>query len=354
MSRKFVTNPWTKIPHGHARTELMALRDLIQIKGLDCSIISETDDFGDVFVDNSDLLIELQFFTMNPLYTFLRFWNIRRYFKSTISKFNFLSEPGDDLIVSSANFEQFVIAAVFFGQQDLYIRVFSCPEKKLSKLHKNFIKFFLRSQNFRIGTETQEIANWFKDNLDLDTKIVPPLNKLRNQSIPESIIHINSQQRAIGIFYPVTSTVDIEELQKIISIFNIEDVHVKFPTEIPKKLAYENVKIIKNGISDLELNSRINSLDAVILMNHNYINRGSGLLTLCMSLGKLIYVFEDNNFVISYKERYPLISVQNSEQIAQQYNMERFWDSDKEKLKNISINFVEYVNTSWEEFLNAR
>ena len=354
MPRKFVTNPWTKIPHGHARTELIALRDLINAKLLDSSIISETDDFGDVLVENDDLLIQSRFFKMNPLYTILRFWNIRKYFKVTIGKFNLVAKPDDDLIISSVNFEQFVIAAVFFGRQELYIRVFSCPARKMSKLQKIVLKHLLRTQNFSIGSETQEIARWFKNNLDLHTKIVPPLNKLRNQSIPESTIQINSQQRTIGIFYPVTSTVNIEEFQKIVSIFNIEEVHVKFPTEIPKKLAYENIKIIKNGVSDFELNSCIMSMDAVILMNHNYENRGSGLLTLCMSLGKLIYVFDDNNFVSSYKELYPLISVRDADQIAEHHKMNRLLDIDTENLKEISSNFVEYVNTSWEAFLNVR
>ena len=129
---------------------------------------------------------------------------------------------------------------------------------------------------------------------------------------------------------------------------------MKFPTEIPKKLAYENIKIIKNGVSDFELNSCIMSMDAVILMNHNYENRGSGLLTLCMSLGKLIYVFDDNNFVSSYKELYPLISVRDADQIAEHHKMNRLLDIDTENLKEISSNFVEYVNTSWEAFLNVR
>jgi hypothetical protein len=167
-------------------------------------------------------------------------------------------------------------------------------------------------------------------------------------------ISASSQQRTVGIFYPVTSTVNIEEFKKIISIFHAEDVHVKFPIEIPINLNYKNVKIIKNGISDFDLNEIIMDMDAIILMNHNYINRGSGLLTLCMSLGKLIYVFDDNNFVSSYKERYPLISVRNAYQIDEHHKANGLRDVDKEKLKHLSRDFVEYVNTSWEIFLNVR
>jgi hypothetical protein len=170
MPRKFVTNPWTKMPHGHARTELIALRDLLKVKQLESSILSEADDFGDVLVENYDLSVRSRFFKMNPLYTILRFWNIRKYFKATIIKFNSVSESGDDLIISSVNFEQFVIAAVFFGQQDLSIRVFSCPGRNLSKLQEKFLKHFLRNQKFSIGSETREIAHWFQKNLDLSGK----------------------------------------------------------------------------------------------------------------------------------------------------------------------------------------
>ena len=353
MPRKFVTNPWTKIPHGHARTELIAVRDLLKVKQLESSILSETDDFGDVLVENDDLLFKSQLFKMNPLYTILRFWNTRKYFKATINKFNFIAESGDDLIITSVNFEQFVIAAVFFGRQDLYIRVFSCPVRNLSKLQKNLLKHFLKKQKFSIGSETQEIANWFQENLDLGTQIVPPLNKLANQNMTDRNISDNSQHRTIGIFYPVTSTVDLEEFKKIISIFDTEDVHVKFPIEIQINLNYENVKIIKNGISDFELNEIIMHMDAIILMNHNYTNRGSGLLTLCMSLGKIIYVFDDNNFVSSYKEKYPLIIVRDAYQIDEHYKMNGLKHVDKEKLKYLSRDFVKYVDTSWVIFLNG-
>lgn len=353
MPRKFVTNPWTKIPHGHARTELIAVRDLLKVKQLESSILSETDDFGDVLVENDDLLIKSQLFKMNPLYTIFRFWNTRKYFKATINKFKVVAETGDDLIISSVNFEQFVIAAVFFGRQDLYIRVFNCPAGNLSKVQKNLLKHFLKKQRFSIGSETQEIANWFQENLDLGTQIVPPLNKLGNQNMTVRNISDISQQRNIGIFYPVTSKVDIEEFKKIISIFHAEDVHVKFPIEIPINLNYENLKIIKNGISDFELNEIIMDMDAIILMNHNYINRGSGLLTLCMSLGKIIYVFDDNNFVSSYKEKYPLISVRDAYQIDEHHKLNGLRDVDKKKLKHLSRDFVKYVDKSWEIFLNV-
>lgn len=353
MPRKFVTNPWTKIPHGHARTELIAVRDLLKVKQLESSILSESDDFGDVLVENDDLLVKSLLFKMNPLYTILRFWNTRKYFKATINKFNFVAESGDDLIISSVNFEQFVVAAVFFGRQDLYIRVFSCPERNLSKLEKNLLKHFLRKQKFSIGSETKEIANWFQENLDLSTQIVPPLNKLVIESTTDRNISDSSQQRTIGIFYPITSTVDIGEFKKIMSIFHAEDVHVKFPIDIPINLNYENVKIIKNGISDFELNGIIMHMDAIILMNHNYVNRGSGLLTLCMSLGKPIYVFDDNNFVSSYKERYPLISVRDAYQIEEHYKMNDLRDVDKQKLEYLSRNFVKYVDRSWVRFLNV-
>jgi len=355
MSQKFITNPWTKVPHGHARTELIALKHLMKANRQDCSIISDTEDFGDLLLEgNDDPWIKLKIFNMNPLYTIRRLWKIQRSLNATIEKFRLVSKSDDDLIFSSVNFEQFIIAAVFFNQYELWIRVFSCPSRRLSKFQRILVKKFLKTQNFRIGTETKEIANWFKDNLDIRTQIVPPLNRLRNQGTSKENSANFSLQRNIGVFYPVTSSVIVEELQEIINIFRDEEVKVKFPTNVPKGLPHSGIKTINNGISDDELSSCIKSLDAVILMNHNYVNRGSGLLTLCMSLGKIIYVFDDNNFVNSYKEIYPLINVQNTSEIAEHYKFNGFVGNDKEKFKKIGEDFVEYVNTSWETFLDVR
>jgi hypothetical protein len=355
MSRKFITNPWTKVPHGHARTELILLKDLMNANLQDCSIISDTEDFGDIFLSgNDDAFIESKIFNMNPLYTIGRFWKIQKSLKATLEKFRLVSKSDDDLIFSSVNFEQFIMAAVFFRQYKLSIRVFNCPSRGLSKFQKILVKKFLKTQNFRIGTETKEIANWFKDNLDIRTQIVPPLNRLRSQGTSRENTANFSLQRSIGVFYPVTSSVIVEELQEIINIFRDEEVKVKFPTSMPKGVTHSGIKTINNGISDDELSSCIKNLDAVILMNHNYVNRGSGLLTLCMSLGKIIYVFDDNNFVNSYKEIYPLINVQNTSEIAEHYKINGFVGNGKEKFKKIGEDFVEYVNTSWETFLDVR
>jgi hypothetical protein len=353
MLRIYVTNPWTKIPHGHARTELITLRDLLRVNLLDCSIISETEDFGDVLIDESDLYFKSRFFSRNPLYTIIRILNVYKYFASVQRKFKLLSNFGDKLIITSANFEQFLISAMLFGRKTLHIRVFNCPENDLSVVTRIVLKLLLIKNKFVIGVETKEINNWFKINLNLETQIVPPINRLQNQNEIKNKTIKKTHTKNIGIIYPVTSDIDIEELLKIIEIFKTEYVQVKLPIGLPYPAINQKAKIIMNGISDRELEEYLENLDAVVLMNHNYINRGSGLLTLCMSLGKIIYVFEDNNFVNTYKELYPLNSFKNVEQIAEDYKKIGVRSFDKKSLYRLSCNFVEYVDSSWRSFINA-
>jgi hypothetical protein len=212
----------------------------------------------------------------------------------------------------------------------------------------------IKARRFTIGTETKEIASWFKNNLDLETRIVPPLNLIRSENYSEKEIDTEHQRPIIGIIYPVTSTFKDDEFREICDIFKTEKILVKFPTLLPTIIARDNVEIIQNGISDEQLILYIKRMDFIVLMNHNYLNRGSGLLTLCMSLGKNIYVFEDNNFVETYKESYPLISIQDSKDISDHYELNKNKQFEPESRLKLSRAFVDNVNLRWESFLDLR
>lgn len=354
MTHRFVTNPWTEVPHGHARTELNALKSLLLENKENCSIISESNEFGDYFTKPKNLSVDSKILAKNPFYTVIRHLNNYRFFYFTMQKFRKLSEPDDDLIISSVNFEQFLIASIFFGRNSLCIRVFNCPEKNLTKLNKFLLNNLIKARRFTIGTETKEIASWFKNNLDLETRIVPPLNLIRIENYSEKEIDIEYQRPIIGIIYPVTSTFKDDEFREICDIFKTEKILVKFPTFLPTIIAGDNIEIIQNGISDEQLILYIKRMDFVVLMNHNYLNRGSGLLTLCMSLGKNIYVFEDNNFVETYKESYPLISIQDSKDIDEHYELNKHKQFEPESRLRLSRAFVDNVNLRWESFLDLR
>ena len=354
MSRKFISNPWTSVPHGHARTELNSLKNLIKQNSHECSIISESKDFGDILVTRSTHSFESRIFLRNPFYTLQRYWIIYFYFRETIEKFRQIAKPGDDLIFSSVNFEQFVVSSIFFSKEKLSLRVFNCPEKNLSLLKRKILRMFLHRSNCKIATETNEITKWFNANLDLKTDIVPPLNLLKHQKGTYSRANKHGEEFVIGLLYPVTSTVDQDELIDILDTFKGEIVRIKFPAGVSISNVEGNYEIIENGLSDDKFNSFLDTLDVVILMNHRYINRGSGLLTLCISLGKLIYVFKDNNFTDSYAHSYPLRIVENSKELKENFLNKGFSDIDMTELEARSLKFLNEVEVKWEGFLNVR
>jgi hypothetical protein len=276
------------------------------------------------------------------------------YFRETIEKFRQIAEPGDDLIFSSVNFEQFVVASIFFSKEKFSLRVFNCPEKNLSLLKGKTLRMLLRRSHCKVATETNEITKWFNENLGLKTDTVPPLNLLKHQKRTYSRANKHIDKFVIGLLYPVTSTVDQDELTNILEIFKGEIVRIKFPTGVSIPNVEGNYEIIENGLSDDKLNSFLDTLDVVILMNHRYINRGSGLLTLCISLGKLIYVFKDNNFTDSYAHSYPLRIVENSKELKENFLNKGFGDLDITELEARSLKFLNDVAGKWEGFLNVR
>jgi hypothetical protein len=354
MTHKFATNPWTEVRHGHSRTELKALKILLLENKQNCSILSESREFGDYFTKPKNLSVDSKILNKNPFYTLIRFLNNYRFFYLNIQEFKNLSEPEDELIISSVNFEQFLIASIFFGNNSLHIRVFNCPEGNLTKFKKFLLNGLIKAKKFTIGTETKEIANWFENNLNLATQIVPPLNLIRRDDNSNKEIYIKYKKPIIGIIYPVTSTFKVDEFREVCDIFKTETLLVKFPTLIPTISATDNIEIIENGISDEQLILYIKRVDFIVLMNHNYRNRGSGLLTLCMSLGKSIYVFEDNNFVETYKESYPLISIQNSKDIEEHYELNKNNQLEPESRVKLGRAFVDNTKLRWESFLDIR
>jgi hypothetical protein len=354
MTHKFATNPWTEVRHGHSRTELKALKILLLENKQNCSILSESREFGDYFTKPKNLSVDSKILNKNPFYTLIRFLNNYRFFYLNIQEFKNLSEPEDELIISSVNFEQFLIASIFFGNNSLHIRVFNCPEGNLTKFKKFLLNGLIKAKKFTIGTETKEIANWFENNLNLATQIVPPLNLIRRDDNSNKEIYIKYKKPIIGIIYPVTSTFKVDEFREICDIFSTEKLLVKFPTLLPTIIATDNLEVIQNGISDEQLINCITRMDFIVLMNRDYLNRGSGLLTLCMSLGKNIYVFEDNNFVETYKESYPLISIRNSKDIEEHYKLNKHNQLEPESRLKLGRAFVDNTKLRWESFLDIR
>jgi hypothetical protein len=354
MCRKFVSNPWTDVAHGHARTELNSLKNLIEQNAHECSIISESKDFGDVIVTRSSHSFEARIFLRNPFYTLARYWQIYTYFRKTIEKFRRIAEPGDDLIFSSLNFEQFVIASIFFKKQKFSLRLFNCPRSDLSKKIRFLARILLKFNTRKIAAETKEITAWLSFNLHLNAQVVPPLTLLRNQTKTFRFENRDLKKGKVGIMYPVTSYFDSDEFQVVLDNFKEQKVKVKFPISYSPLVNSTNMETIPNGISDEILRDLIYDLDVVVLMNHNYVNRGSGLLTLCMSLGCYIFLFEDNNYVESYREHYPIIPIVDIKHIFEKSILDLNTVEDPEIRMKLSHEFVDYVNLRWEKFLNVK
>lgn len=353
MCRKFISNPWTAIPHGHARTELNLLKKLIEKNGHECSIISESEEFGDILDLRRAHSFQSRIFLRNPLYTLAGYWKILRYFRSTIQKFRKFANTGDELIFSSVNYEQFVIATIFFRRQKLSLRVFNCPKSEMSKSSRYIVKAFFKNSKCKIGAETKEIATWLSLNLDLEAHIVPPLTLLRSQIKPSSKRNYVSKSQNIGIIYPVTSKFNPNEFEAALHSLEEHRIKVKLPISPDPLIDRSNLEIIPNGVPDELLSNLIYDLDIVILMNHNYMNRGSGLLTLCMSLGVQIFVFEDNNYVDSYLNNYPLIKIADIKQLLGTTILDWCTVKEPEVRMKLSHDFVDYVNLRWEDYLNV-
>jgi hypothetical protein len=257
------------------------------------------------------------------------------------------------LIFSSVNFEQFLIATIFFPNEKFSLRVFNCPKSNLAKKYKHITYVIQKRISVKVGAETNEIANWLRINLNIDAQIIPPLTLLRNQIKPFRKINNESIDHKIGILYPVTSHFDQDEFQISLNSLEGRNIKAKLPIVALPKSDRIRFEIIPNGLSDEALNDLIYNLDKVILMNHNYINRGSGLLTLCMSLGCDIFVFKDNNYIDGYLSHYPLIQIDDVKQLRGNTNLDWSDETAAEMRMRFSHEFVNYVNSKWEEFINV-
>jgi hypothetical protein len=224
----------------------------------------------------------------------------------------------------------------------------------LSKKIQLLAKILLNVNTRKIAAETKEITAWLSFNLNLNAQVVPPLTLLRNQTKTFRFENRDLKKGKVGIMYPVTSYLDSDEFQVVLDNFKEQKVKVKLPMGYSLLVDSTNMETIPNGISDEILRDLIYDLDAVVLMNHNYVNRGSGLLTLCMSLGCYIFLFEDNNYVESYREHYPLIPILDIKHIFKKSILDLSTLEDPEIRMKLSHEFVDYVNSRWEKFLNVK
>lgn len=336
-----LTNQWTEYSHGHARTELRLLKNLLAEKGITSQILSADPHFGDIqsTISNFNKFIPSQI-DRGPLHR-----KILRY------KDYQLTKMWEAVMASNGNHSTLVLSSGFWPLllltlkkplvSKLIFRLISPPDLySVSDSDLSLIFKALNSERLLLGIETLDGQKFLQTNLGIEATFVPPLSTTTAVLNPSKI----------GIIWSVTDSATALDITSVIEKFEEKEILVKLPVGIDLnqlKCDTTNVEVIPNGITDELFATQIGRLKSAYLPHRHYRLRGSGLVTSMLGSGISVLVHEENSFVEDFNFS-KLLNVTNERNLETDLGIMENLESDRNlEAKKIRT----FINTKWEEFL---
>lgn len=343
-----LTNQWTEYSHGHARTELILVKEILRQRGVPAEILSVSSDFGDVHlkIRKFSWFIPHQIIR-GPLYRINEKFvehELARVWERALSK----RKHDTSLMITSGFWSQLLQALQKHNPNGLSFRLISPPENSLAMASDiQLVRESIESKNLFLGVETIDGLEYLFTQFGIKAKLVPPLTTIVSQI---------SEGKKLGIFWSVTDSATVSEINSLLSLFDAEGIMVKLPIGIDPALLKDSsskIEIIPNGVTDEFFAAKIKELAFAYLPHKGYRLRGSGLLTSLLGSGIIVFAHESNSFMKDFSFSKLLIAINDSslKQVIGQMKEEGHVGIDR-KLEADKVNA--FINEKWQDFLDPQ
>lgn len=342
---RYLYNPWTDINHGHARSELIRAKKLLEENKYASEILSESIDFGDALIKSEPYRnIQIpRWLDRGPIFKLSK----RRLENQRLETLvNFLKSKSNatfgQVIITSARIEVLTLVGMReLDHLEFRIRLIEPPRKtrdiiELRKTSKSSrVSLAIETSDGKHALEKLGIENVF---------MVPPIQGL----IPEATITTGQQ---IGILWPVSFEESKENFDSFMNSIRDFNAIVRLPGNFEgevTRMKYPSHTYIDRGISEDEFNRYISKIRVAILPHRNYDLRGSGLAAILAGSGATIFSFRGNSFFNDISQNASIVPlddlIEGEDLLTTKLNQELLVKPQKNEYKI-------WTQKCWEDFL---
>lgn len=288
VKKIIITNMWTEIKHGHARSELESVKNLCANLQIKAEIYSEDVEYGDIHRKK----YPKQEFKRNQVNSQHRILRIKSKFLLALKLRRLLLQSGsgyESAFITSARPNDLWMLFLLPRRKPSSIRLIDAPN---SGLHSNIFRLILKllGSDVHVFVETNSAADFVYQNCGIKLSVLPSI---------QGIVHQTKETRnTIGIFWPVSYRETAQRMFRIIKELDTYDIVIRFPlgATIPPEIC-KTGKVIEMGISDSEFLDICSEVKVAVLPHQDYGTRGSGLMATFAALGKPIVTSLENKCI---------------------------------------------------------
>jgi hypothetical protein len=301
-----LTNQWTEVTWGHGRPELRLTKSLLFEEGIFSRILSASKEFGDIHFEIDPQPTYLpKVMLRGPIYRKnekIRERNLARKWANINS---LVEEP---LVVSSGLWPQLIALLKLEKPKKVLYRLIYPPNFETTDYEDiELVRNAQNSGRLILGIETLDGYDYLEERFRISALLVPPLTTLNE---------VNISAANFGIFWSVTDASPPSEISKVIQQNSTDKMVIKLPLGVSTSdltCDLSNIRIISNGITDLQFAEELKELKYAYLPHQNYQRRGSGLVTSMLGSGIFVLAHKSNSFLRDFSFSKLLINVDEEE-----------------------------------------
>jgi hypothetical protein len=347
MTKKniFLYNPWTEIDHGHARSELLAVKKLLTQNNFDSSILSVAYDFGDTYLNKfiekessiPKILQRGPIFRLSKRNSEVRQMNALLEFLKSSSKMN----TSQVIITSTRSNMLDLVDQNRFKNIEFKIRLIEPPKNQEST---DKLKKILLLSNVSIAIETSD-GKAAMEKIGINGIItVPPIQGLMS-------VGLAKLKTKVGLIWPVSFQENEKKFQILMDSISEFNGIVRLPGNYESETIREKYlghTFIDRGISDEEFNRHISQIRIAILPHRNYELRGSGLAAILAGSGATILAHKENSF---YSDIHRYSKIEDLQELLDRRAGVAHRVNEKSNEIGTNSTYREWTLKCWEEFL---
>jgi hypothetical protein len=339
-----LTNLWTYVKHGHARSELYEVKDLLNSLRYESDMIGLSNEF------NSSRIISLgrlaHKLKLDHRGAF-KPWVDRKLIQDLESRLlkvsNSSTKTVEKIVITSAKFNQISeLGKLWEGTNSLSLRLIDSPRQ--SEKWNTILKL-IQKANFRTTLAIEhkqsalEAQSFFSR-----TMYVPAAKSLKVESD-----QVNSSRNRVGIFFPVGRPSDLNLGAALIDAVKHLNPMVKLPSFLNNRKfisMYPEVEFIERDVSDERLGKILSTIRVAILAHENYVNQSSAYVSYFVSNGVPTLTLKSNDFQSEFGDDYLFFLPQDLKQISGLIK-----DLESGFGTIIPSPFSRYAKSQWTKFL---
>jgi hypothetical protein len=309
-----LTNLWTYAKHGHAKSELYQVQDLLNSLRYESHMIGLSYEFDSSRIISLGRLAHK--FKLDHKRAF-KPWVDRKLIQdlesSLLKVSNSSTKTVEKIVFTSAKFNHVSeLGKLWEGNNNLSLRLIESSRQ--SEKWDNILKL-IQKANFRTTLAIEHKKSALEGQSFFSrTMHVPAAQSLKLESD-----QVNSSRNRVGIFFPVGRPLDLNFGVALIHAVKHLNPIVKLPSYLNSRRfisMYPEVEFIERDVSDERLGGILSTIRVAILAHDNYVNRSSAYASYFVSNGVPTLTQKSNDFESEFGDDYLFSLPQDLKQIS--------------------------------------